>query len=514
MAAWQQGDHLADPSQTRGQLRARIALSAIAVLLVAHALFYSVQLGWDVVDDAYISFRYAQNAARGYGLTFNRGEAPVEGYTNFLWTALMIPATGLGLPVGRVALALGLCLAVGGLLLTWRAARSLGWGAGCGALAALLLAADGSYALWAVGGLEGPLFALLLLLGALTYLGEMRDPAKRPISGLWFALAAMTRPEGTLVFALTGLHQVATRLIRERRGAARQDWLRLGEFIILWGAWFLWRWRYYGHLFTNSFYAKVTLEDTAAQTQRGLRYLSTYLRIHLGWPLLALAFVPLVPRRGRYGVGYLLLMVGAYTAYIAYVGGDWSVGRFFALLMPLFYLLVARGLASLGRWIGPRLPARRLHRLLASLASLGLAGGLFVASSLGGELKLFIEPFNARLAGEARTTMGRWLHQHLPPDRVIAVDAAGQLAFYSELRTIDLFGINDVQIARKRVSTMGQGTPGHEKFGLDEALARRPDYIIIYGTALDYLATYRRVDLPWTDVPEYRAFLSTYEWRE
>ena len=50
-------------------------------------------------DDAYISFRYARNAALGHGLVYNPGE-PVEGYTNFLWTALFIPVELLGLDPG------------------------------------------------------------------------------------------------------------------------------------------------------------------------------------------------------------------------------------------------------------------------------------------------------------------------------------------------------------------------------------------------------------------------------
>src|SRR4051794_37248022 len=40
------------------------------------------------IDDAYISFRYAENLASGHGLVYNLGER-VEGYTNFLWVVLL-----------------------------------------------------------------------------------------------------------------------------------------------------------------------------------------------------------------------------------------------------------------------------------------------------------------------------------------------------------------------------------------------------------------------------------------
>src|SRR5689334_12867356 len=42
-------------------------------------------------DDAYISYRYAQNLVAGQGLVFNPGER-VEGYSNLLYVLLLTPA--------------------------------------------------------------------------------------------------------------------------------------------------------------------------------------------------------------------------------------------------------------------------------------------------------------------------------------------------------------------------------------------------------------------------------------
>src|SRR5262245_2787031 len=38
-----------------------------------------------LTDDAYISMRYARHLVDGHGLVWNVGEAPIEGFTNFLW---------------------------------------------------------------------------------------------------------------------------------------------------------------------------------------------------------------------------------------------------------------------------------------------------------------------------------------------------------------------------------------------------------------------------------------------
>jgi len=490
-----------------------------AMLLIAHALWYGSLTGFDAVDDAYISFRYAYNAARGYGLTFNIGERRVEGYTNFLWTVMLIPFFWLKLPIHIVSLVLGVAWSLGCITLLGLFSTRFLQESRMGAWAALLLAADGSFALWSVGGLEGPLFAFLIMAGAISYVCEMKNPRRVPLSGAWFALAAMTRPEGVLVYALTGVHQVLTRLFDERRIATPQDWQRLGLFGLVWVPWFAFRWRYYGFPLPNTFYAKVTLGDTTAQRLRGQAYLLTFVRLHLGWILPLIALLPLLRRRWRGWSSYFVLLVVVYSLYIAYVGGDWSVGRFFVPLMPFFYTLLAGGLTVIGDRVWHIASAHRrvpvgLQTALSIIFMCALLGGLFWQSSLKGEKALFIDPFDARLAGRARTTLGKWMREHLPPDTYIAVDAAGQMPFYSDLRALDLYGLNDLVIAHSEVTQMGAGTPGHEKMNMDYVIfVAQPDYIIIYGTAFDWLEafSYRRVDLPWTDDPALKQFLGIYE---
>ena len=59
----------------------------IFVLIVLYVIFLLVIFPRWTVDDAFITFRYANNLARHGELTWNVGEDPVEGYT------------GVGLPV-------------------------------------------------------------------------------------------------------------------------------------------------------------------------------------------------------------------------------------------------------------------------------------------------------------------------------------------------------------------------------------------------------------------------------
>ncbi len=67
----------------RNKYSFRIALHLILLLL--QLLFWNF-----TIDDAFISFKYAKNLFFNQEMVFNIGEAPVEGYSNFLWVIWMM----------------------------------------------------------------------------------------------------------------------------------------------------------------------------------------------------------------------------------------------------------------------------------------------------------------------------------------------------------------------------------------------------------------------------------------
>jgi len=508
----------------------------LTVIFLAHSLFYFWALGTDAVDDAYISFRYAQNAIRGHGLVFNPGER-VEGFTNFLWTASMLPLEGAGIDVGRASMLLGALIALGLLWLVIRFAKHVDAPRGVGWLAAFLLAADGSFVLWAISGLETVLFAFLVFAGALLYIREQESPLSSvlrpssdfPFSGILFALAAMTRPEGLFVFAITVAHQAAWRLLTERRLFIRQDLLRSVAFTAIFAPYWLSRWYYYKSFLPNSFHAKVSASGPAAQIQRGWNHLAQFISVHLGWlitlpPIVALMSAisdfqvskttPLVTRSSPrlFWTTYFAAIILPYAAYIVYVGGDWSVGRFFVPFLPMFYLLFSTGLVDMWKnLVETRTrPSGQVVQNIGFIAGILLIGLVFLWSSWGGEYGIYIRGFDTGRATEARVTMGKWLKNNAPRGTWIAVDAAGQVPYFSELPAIDMFGINDLHIGRLPVATLGQGTPGHEKFDLVYVIQRQPDYVIIYGNLLDNVKEYERAPIEWTDHPALQKFLTLY----
>jgi hypothetical protein len=131
-------------------------------------------LGAWMLDDAFISFRYARNALLGSGLVFNPGER-VEGYTNFLWTVLFVPIIGMGANPAIASLTLTLLLGTATAALVWLGARRLAGPAP--ALAALAMLVSGApFVLYTVrgSGMETALFTLLTLGAAISYMSA--DP--------------------------------------------------------------------------------------------------------------------------------------------------------------------------------------------------------------------------------------------------------------------------------------------------------------------------------------------------
>ena len=68
-----------------------LCIAALPMLLLWTYLFAEF-----VFDDAFITYRYASNWASGRGLTWNPGEAPVEGFSSAASVAIAAALRGGG----------------------------------------------------------------------------------------------------------------------------------------------------------------------------------------------------------------------------------------------------------------------------------------------------------------------------------------------------------------------------------------------------------------------------------
>ena len=413
----------------------------LIVLLLSCAVFVAMSVGFRkyLVDDAYISLRYARNLANGYGLVFSTdGKAPIEGYTNFLWVLLEAPLFLLKLPVGVTLVAvklMGIGFGLGTIIVAYLMARLITDSIRVGLIASLLLSAVPYLSFWAVGGLETTMYVFWLMLGLYSYVVEVRQSRMHFWSMLWFTLLALTRPEG-LVLALGILvYDLATNAVGSDQPVLPRR-LRLALpgallFILALGAYFIWRYNFYGFPLPNTFYAR---SGTIGVHQ-------LYSRLTQMWPFIAyllpigtiacLGFLRLLEMRGREALmltsGALALLAFGFAA-----KNEWMPG--FRYELPSVAVLIPLCSAGLDMMLVQNAEGQRWRWAAggARLCMLTLLGMFLLHPAT----KLNVNQYYTNGLNRAHVALGKWLKQYAPRGASYAGWDMGAVPFYSELPSI------------------------------------------------------------------------------
>lgn len=424
----------------------------ITLLLFLFPLFDAIR-GNYIVDDAFISFRYARNLVQGAGLVFNHAER-IEGYTNFLWTLIITPAFWLSIDPLLFSRIVSATAGFATLIFLVRSGRSdLNKPAHLICIAPLLLAAHASFSVWLLAGMETHLFTFFVTAGVLSFIN--RNDEGNGTWSVFFVLASLTRPEGLLFLFIAW--------IKRKRIPAKGSLSVFLPFLLLYLPYLIWKITYYGTVLPNTFHAKVGSE--IGQLWRGLQYMISFLGSS-GWFLFLLPLFLLVSEKGRQRLKGTLLFVVPYCTYVILVGGDAMVKfRFLLPVLPILYLLISEAII-----------------FLSSFSRTRLTSGLIAAGLTAGAV-FFTVDFDRSLVSRRKQMVmdwietGRWIGVNYPDDTVIALGSVGAIPYYSNLYTIDIFGLTEPHIARTEVSGMGKGLPGHEKADGAYVLSREPDLI-------------------------------------
>lgn len=468
---------------TRQWELAAIGASA-AILLLQHNYFHYTS------DDAFISYRYARNLSDGVGPVWNSGQH-VEGYTNFLWVAILAGLHKLGADIVLSGRWLGYALAVVSAAAAYFLTSQLIVGTPgriAGFIAAILLCSSGAWAMWATAGLEAPLFASLTLIAVMLHLRERprRDRVGwPPASGIVWAFVGMARADGALLAGVTGLFKLGDLVLQVRaapKGMRLRAFVFGGAHVVLWvglfaafyAPYFIWRYNYYDWFFPNTYYAKVGAG--LDQYDRGIKYVIAFLQETGGWLLLLLplAIAEKAVRRGA--ALYVLVLAGVWLGYTAYVGGDSLLRyRFIAPVLPLYYGVLAVTAVSIATRLRTAMPRQRyVAEAIASVAVLAS-----VSITLHPQAVDAWDIRGERRAVEQRAIIGLWMRDNLPVDTTVAAIPIGALGYESRLTIIDMLGITDEHIAHRKLK-IGELAAGHEKYDSEYVLDLQPDIILLF----------------------------------
>jgi len=457
----------------------------------------------NLVDDAYISARYARNFANGFGLVFNRGEAAarVEGYSNFLWVVLLALGWKGGFSMRFTAQFAGVLFSLfsSALLFFWvRKETGRKWLAlACSGL----LATNLHFAVWSVEGLETPLFSLLIM--AVVYSLSLE---RKRLAMVMALLAALTRPDGILLFFAIALVQ----FLEFRRGLPQfvktaGKWF---YFIVPYFVYFLWRSVYYRSLLPNTFYAKTGLGWTGLR--EGALYYAQFAFKEQGI-LIAILVVLAGVLRGRRiprPVMAAVVFAALYFLCIFFAGGDWMPHfRLIAPVFPVIYgaaFIVFHSAAGSGKL---RSRAGLFPALfgLALLANAGQAASYYTVES------------QARTWHQKQARFYRpaadWLKVYVWQNQRIAVGDIGYIGYFGDHDfIIDTTGLTDKHLGRlPGISSLSADVDyvlGLKPFAIVRLAHKYPEGVEIGHSEFD-----RQVALDSRFIANYRLTKEIFAWQ-
>ena len=433
------------------------------------AVVLAASRSW-ICDDAYICFRYAENLVRGWGLVFNQGER-VEGFTNLSWTLFSALGLLLGFSPERWTQAGGLLAFAGTLvLLTHRSGDrpTLAIQGNPIPVAVIVAMSMVHFLDFATGGLETSAFTFLALAGYHALFppaGTAPTERRAALGGLLLAIACLTRPDG-MIFTTVLLAALA--VLHRGRGLV----FAALAFGVLWAPVTLWRVRYYGDFFPNTYYAKSAY---LAWWSQGFVYVGLFIARY--WPLaLAAPFSVWLLAKRKPPLAPMFVeacLVAAYALYVARVGGDFMFGRLLIPVVPFLLLLFERGFHSI--FANHRAPGLALLGAIVVMNLFSPVPSEARGRGIVDERDFYVHEMPTWATDMDRN--GAILRQFLQGTgaRICYFGSEARLVYRSQVATaIECeTGLTDRRIARQPIAVRGR--IGHEKPApLEYVLAERP----------------------------------------
>ena len=430
-------------------------------------------------EDAYITFRFAENWGHGLGPVYNAGER-VMGFSSPLWTGWLALGSAVFGSAFAFARASGIAFDLGALALGTRVldrehGRFTAW------IFAIFFAIHPIFAANSVLGMETSLFLFLLMASPWAL------QARHRAAGVVIGLLALVRPEGIVAAAIAAL------------GApARPRLVALGVAALGYGALAA----YFGSPIPQSVLAKAAtygivgplgglqwiegilpwfVSGTWPMTPEGTNLLPISL---VGTPAAIVGAALLWRNRARHGVAWI---VGA--------AGMTILAFYFALGVPYFFWYGVVPIASWAWLASIGMPMISRNRLLyASLALYLVSNTILLRNLYVGRVKQ--ETLSFWQAGNA-------LAQASGGRGTVFLEPIGHIGYLSRLRVIDEVGLVSPRVAKRRVQGAG--------WYADVVQAEHPDYLVVRQDFFQKNESFAGLSAPFRNDGERDAVLAEYE---
>lgn len=465
-----------------GQKQFLLPSVAGALLILLFSCMWSIY-GPHIIDDAYITFRYARNISRGEGLVYNPGER-VQGASTPLYTLILGFLGFLGINIKTGAIFLGIMASIAILVLLIIIGISSGYPK-AGWLAAFVITSQLIWILISVSGMETMLYSLVILSGL--YFASRK---KWRWVGLHAGLAMLLRNDG-LILAFILLAAVIWK-------AGLKSFVReTVKALLIYLPWFIFACIYFGSPLPHSVKAKTVINNL---TWMGLakQYYQFLSLAPLWWMWLPLSVYGTL-RMVKKSSAYLVFPSFIFLYLFAFIVSRRPVAFYPWYLVPLFppvFFTASVGLREIiEKILNPerKNTGKASHRWISKNLKFDLfllAGALIVLFQMMDILSKR-EQFGKHILHreEKYRRAAKIFSEEIKPGDTVYVGELGAIGWYlPEAYIIDSAGLISPKVyeirKRDREAIMNKGESpedyldGTEQVTLSVIEELRPDYII------------------------------------
>lgn len=437
------------------RIRFNNGLIEIILFLLSCVIFIvlcNYYFGNGFCDDSYISLRYVQHLVNGYGLVWNIGDSPVEGFTNLAWILLLaVFRVSDAEFLEFIARQVGVLFGIGTLLVVWITARSLlakqcahlAW------IAPLHLSCCPIFSRHAINGMETMMLCFFLMIICLFW---VKGYSMRMSLGYWFFSAflifasTLIRPDAA-IFGIAG--SIAVLLLMKKQGHSKISYLLcwVSTLLLIFAALIIWKYVYFRSIIPLPAYMKLCVKRAFESRKIANFIIGHWLGfIHFAAVPLLISIFAAVRSRLNIKGKIMPIFIGSalYGFYFLLVIPIMSFHWRF--LFPLYAPVVIIATVSMGAFWTKKRREENSSRMLY------LKRGFLI---------LFLISYNIGTAHDTKISTNEVYNGHAKYGLIgrelaglsgisIAVSEVGQLPYYSGARVLDLSGLNNKFIAKYR----------------------------------------------------------------